>query len=132
MYDVFDVPTDSVVFCICRSKLPVVCCGIELLPSMGYAYLLRADIVMRREPPDYDAAVEAMEAAIRYGRNDAATRVNYGTILLLAEELWPSSSWWICQGMNRSSARQTLARAQSMNRSDPTVQQVTARINELQ
>ena len=34
MYDVFDVPSGSVVIVLPRAKLQAVCCGIEVLPSM--------------------------------------------------------------------------------------------------
>ena len=34
MYDVFEVPADSVVLILCQVKLPAVCCGIDVLPSM--------------------------------------------------------------------------------------------------
>ena len=85
MRDEFDVPPGHVVFAICRAKLPVICCGMDLPPSLlailrpvrtyqvrlpanweTYEFTISETLIERTElfPPGYFAKTLRLEQAL--------------------------------------------------------------------
>jgi len=125
--------------------------AIELNPSLGYGYVLRAQALARSDPPDVGGALTSIDRAIEAGQDVHAMRVLRGKILLQAREwaqalvtfdsvireddqqaeAWAGAAVANVQLGRTDQARAAIQKAIQVDRENPFVRQIAGQLRDI-